>query len=479
MQAIAGAIRNSEKEIFNYAEEILEHLSVHCDKHSIYVVDCITELYLKCHHYYFTPGGGATPPPSSKNVKDLRRRKAKLSAEDRTQKFIAEVTMPNIKKYQRCSISHSFPSPSQPSSDVEVIVTSFDHSSIPPSMTINNNVYSHPKLHMSGHPDANININNNYENKKVGEKKSVSEVPIKSSLLPRDAPASSSSSSLIQPNSSQSAQWQTIKKTIEKLASQLLIRYRMSHDIKFHQSVLYMISQLLRNGIDYLNIDKNKIFLEYVISQILGKKSYLPHPPLILPYIFDYISSISMKYPSLVTFENVRQLTTCVFLSPYYSKSGALIPSLHLLLFNLFSNRYNFRQSNQSDVLQLRSHFVDQLILKLPQPQVSSSSLPLIIVFHLFISFLLIKSSQQAISELIFLLKMILKVDKTDDQFRHYSSLIANTILTSIKLVNNLPLNNNNNNNNGDNESDNKESQVLYQPLLKSFDDVCTFHFHF
>jgi hypothetical protein len=49
-----------------------------------------------------------------------------------------------------------------------------------------------------------------------------------------------------------------------------------------------------RDQIDFSRLDKDQSFLGHVINQIMGKKSYLPHPPHILPYIFDFLSVLAI-----------------------------------------------------------------------------------------------------------------------------------------------------------------------------------------
>jgi len=92
----------------------------------------------------------------------------------------------------------------------------------------------------------------------------------------------------------------------------------------------------------------------------MGKKSYLPHPPHILPHIFDFLSVLaiirkhlpgvahsvlcvswyracvlwsdtaSVRCVTRQTLSNDRllRLTSCVFSSPYWASSGTLLPTI-------------------------------------------------------------------------------------------------------------------------------------------------------
>ncbi|ELR14180.1 HEAT repeat domain containing protein [Acanthamoeba castellanii str. Neff] len=70
--------------------------------------------------------------------------------------------------------------------------------------------------------------------------------------------------------------------------------YRDTHDLGLQKQVLFVMTQLIKFGIDFSRLDKDQSFLGHVINQIMGKKSYLPHPPHILPYIFDFLSVLAI-----------------------------------------------------------------------------------------------------------------------------------------------------------------------------------------
>ena len=50
----------------------------------------------------------------------------------------------------------------------------------------------------------------------------------------------------------------------------------------------------IRFGVDFSRLDADHNFLCYVNNQILGKRSYLSHPPLILPRIFEFLTALAI-----------------------------------------------------------------------------------------------------------------------------------------------------------------------------------------
>jgi hypothetical protein len=69
-------------------------------------------------------------------------------------------------------------------------------------------------------------------------------------------------------------------------------KYQISHQIELQQCTLELFTQLIKFGVDFSKLDKNQSFLVYVIHQVLGKNSYLAHPPQLLPFMLDFIGSL-------------------------------------------------------------------------------------------------------------------------------------------------------------------------------------------
>ncbi len=99
----------------------------------------------------------------------------------------------------------------------------------------------------------------------------------------------------------------------EPLITRALKKYENSHDVLLHQSILSLLSVLIKFGVcphlsfylclydssypflsfflkvDFPRLDKEHKFLDCVLNQITSKQSYLPHAPELLPYLFDFI----------------------------------------------------------------------------------------------------------------------------------------------------------------------------------------------
>lgn len=166
-----------------------------------------------------------------------------------------------------------------------------------------------------------------------------------------------------------------VRKKLELLASMVVSKYRATHKLSFQQSTLLMVSQLVRNGVCLTDIDKDRQFLEQVLNQVMGKKSYLPDPPAILPFIFDFVSLVAINSPQLIPLGDIEGLTACVFRSPYWSSSGTLLPALNSLVYTLFSPTVSSPKL-ASDVNRLRDHLCAEMVEKLPLPQAVSLLIP-------------------------------------------------------------------------------------------------------
>lgn len=144
--------------------------------------------------------------------------------------------------------------------------------------------------------------------------------------------------------------------------------YRDTHDLGLQKQVLFVMTQLIKFGIDFSRLDKDQSFLGHVINQIMGKKSYLPHPPHILPYIFDFLSVLAIirkHLPGTLSNDRLLRLTSCVFSSPYWASSGTLLPTIASLLRELFSSQTTTKWTEEDcekELTELREEFLARIL---------------------------------------------------------------------------------------------------------------------
>ncbi|KAL6062018.1 hypothetical protein QOT17_012438 [Balamuthia mandrillaris] len=162
--------------------------------------------------------------------------------------------------------------------------------------------------------------------------------------------------------------------------------YKQTHDLELQRTVLFVLTQLIRFGIDFSRLDKDKSFLDHVMNQILGKKSYLPHPPFILPFIFDLLNVLfvtRVHLPRLLNTEKMLVLTSCVFSSPHWGSTGVLLPSIDSLVRDLFGSPaentiLSFSGGEQRAVRQRFEELRDELLKRILQKANLRSGITLI-----------------------------------------------------------------------------------------------------
>lgn len=69
-------------------------------------------------------------------------------------------------------------------------------------------------------------------------------------------------------------------------------KYLDTHDVVLQQNILELYTQLIKYGVDFIKLDKNHQFLQYVIHQALDKNCYLSDPLKLLPSIFDFLGAL-------------------------------------------------------------------------------------------------------------------------------------------------------------------------------------------
>ena len=83
--------------------------------------------------------------------------------------------------------------------------------------------------------------------------------------------------------------------TLMKCARMCLLHHRTTHHLSIKRSVLLLLSDALRAGFSYMQLDGKLEFRSFVVEEVLGKKAYLAHPPLILPFIFNVMSLLAVQ----------------------------------------------------------------------------------------------------------------------------------------------------------------------------------------
>lgn len=361
LKTLASAIRCAGQAILQYAGEIISYLSIHTDKYPGCVVECIHELFLSCctdepdvqvavTSSSLFPRASSTPAVASLVMAE----KMRLAA-------------PPIGGHtsRRCSLQPKFGQPELEMDELSYLLSAADEGKHLPIGCKPKRSYLSVR-HRNQASAATKDYAHEVHNSTTG-----TGLPAVRSTPMVTQVSSPSRLAEVKIRSSK----KLVRKKLELLASMVVSKYRATHKLSFQQSTLLMVSQFVRNGVTLTDIDKDRQFLEQVLNQVMGKKSYLPDPPAILPFIFDFVSLVAINSPQLIPLRDIEGLTACVFRSPYWSSSGTLLPALNSLVYTLFSPTVSSPELAR-DVNELRDHLCGEMVQKLPLPQAVSLLIP-------------------------------------------------------------------------------------------------------
>jgi len=90
-------------------------------------------------------------------------------------------------------------------------------------------------------------------------------------------------------------------RNFEPLLLKSMEKYQNSHNIGLQQDILAFLTLLVRFGVDYARLDKDYVFLQFVVNQVQSQNSFLPQPAVILEAIYELITSLFL-YSKVIPF---------------------------------------------------------------------------------------------------------------------------------------------------------------------------------
>jgi len=161
----------------------------------------------------------------------------------------------------------------------------------------------------------------------------------------------------------------------EPLVVKSLQYYQITHDTHSQYSVLSMMGQLVRFGVDFSRLDKDSHFISYLISQLLEKNSYLKSPTLIMPAIYEFLAMLTFVRPHIIEILNLQQLMEMIeygFTNSTFN-SGIIVGSLKKFFLFMFAtskeDETKFNSANSADLAKIKIDLFRKLMDKICFPQ--------------------------------------------------------------------------------------------------------------
>ncbi|PRP81029.1 hypothetical protein PROFUN_11181 [Planoprotostelium fungivorum] len=103
----------------------------------------------------------------------------------------------------------------------------------------------------------------------------------------------------------------SLVRSFEPLLLKSMEKYQNSHHVGLQQDILAFLTLLVRFGVDYGRLDKDYVFLQFVVSQVQSVNAYLAQPQVILQPIYELTTSLflySKQVPFLLAGKNFVSL---------------------------------------------------------------------------------------------------------------------------------------------------------------------------